>query len=60
MFWALEVDRCTNKEQYNTWQKSITLPAQKILARKTAEKTMSAAQVSDFVFNVSLLTLVNI
>lgn len=54
------MDRYTNKEQYNTWQKSITLPAQKILARKTAEKTTSAAQVSDFVFNVSLLTLVNI
>lgn len=29
---------------------SIPLPVQKILARKTAEKTISAAQVSDFVF----------
>lgn len=34
------------KKQYNTWEKPIILPVQKILDRKTAEKSISAAQIS--------------
>lgn len=40
------MDRGTNKEQYNIWQKPIILPVQKILDRTTAEKRISAAQTN--------------